>query len=182
MKYMTFDYLQFWFSAYNEHGTHSPFVFNLLTRGLYPTDIRWKGQSRKEQFFNRLLVYFEPQQLATLDGSLPKEVKLSISVDLYQADSGKCYDAILFQGTDAKAWPAVEEVAQTMHNDSLWMIDRRGKEASIEKYWQEVVASEEMIVTLDFYYFGVALKRKEQLKQHFQLRLKPDRVFRLLRV
>lgn len=179
---MIFDYLQFWFSAYNEHGTHSPFVFNLLTRGLYPVNTRWKGQSRKEQFFNRLLVYFEPQQLATLAGSIPKDIKTSISTVPYQGNINKGYDAILFQGADAKTWPAIEEVAQTMHNDSFWMIDRRGKDASIEKYWQEVVASEEMIVTLDFYYFGVAFKRKEQLKQHFKLRLQPDRVFRLLRV
>jgi len=182
MKYMTLAYLQFWFSAYNEHGTHSPFVFNLLTRGLYPTDVRWKGQSRKEQFFDRLLSYFKPQQLATLDGSIPKEVKTSIFVESYQVNSEKYYDAILFQGTDAKAWPMLEAVGQRMHNDSLWIIDRRGKEASIEKYWQEVVASKEMIVTLDFYYFGVAFKRSEQRKQHFKLRLHPDAIFRLVRV
>lgn len=179
---MILDYLRFWFSAYNEHGTHSPFVFNLLTRGLYPVDERWKGQSRKEQFFTRLLVYFDSQQLATLDGRIPEEVKMSISVESYQVDSDKCYEAILFQGKDAKAWPEVQTVAQSMHNDSIWIIDRRRKEASIEKYWQEVIASEEMIVTLDFYYFGVAFKRKEQLKQQFKLRLHPDRVFRLLRV
>ncbi|MGG5506112.1 MULTISPECIES: hypothetical protein [unclassified Myroides] len=179
---MILDYLQFWFAANNEHGTHSPFVFNLLTRGLYPVDVRWKGQSRKEQFFNRLLVYFESQQLATLDGRIPKEVKTAISAVSYQGNTGKSYDAILFQGRDTKDWPKIEIVAQSMHNDSLWIIDRRSKEASVEKYWQEVIASEEMIVTLDFYYFGVAFKRKEQLKQHFNLRLQPDRVFRLLRV
>ena len=87
---MIFDYLQFWFSAYNEHGTHSPFVFNLLTRGLYPVDARWKGLSRKEQFFDRLLVYFEPQQLATLGGSIPKDIKASISTVPYLGSMLDC--------------------------------------------------------------------------------------------
>lgn len=179
---MIFDYLQFWFSAYNEHGTHSPFVFNLLTKGLYPTDPRWKGVSRKEQFIDRLVVYFAPQQMATLEGKISKSLKADIPIVTYQADSSVGYDCILFQGTEVQTWPSVAGVAQTMHNDSLWIIDRREKEASVEKYWQEVVASTEMIVTLDFYYFGVAFKRKEQRKQHFNLRLQPDRVFRLLRV
>ncbi|WP_353117165.1 hypothetical protein [Myroides odoratus] len=179
---MIFDYLQFWFSAYNEHGIHSPFVFNLLTRGLYPADIRWKGLSRKNQFIDRLLTYYMPQQLVTLDGECPKELKTAIRVESYHANPINLYDCMLFQGKEAISWPAVAEVAQTMHNDSLWIIDRRSKAESIEKYWQDVVASNEMIVTLDFYYFGVAFKRKEQLKQHFKLRLQPDRVFRLLRV
>ena len=179
---MTFKYLRFWFSAYNEHGIHSPFVFNLLTRGLYPADVRWKGQSRKEQFVDRLLAYFTPGQLTTLDGERPRGVNTSIPVESFQMEEEKNCDAILFQGTNAKAWPTVQEVAQRMHNNSLWIVDRRNKEMSIEKYWQDVVASEEMIVTLDFYYFGVAFKRKEQLKQHFELRLQPDRIFRLLRV
>ncbi|WP_410880335.1 hypothetical protein [Myroides sp. DW712] len=179
---MIFDYLQFWFSAYNEHGTHSPFVFNLLTKGLYPADSRWKGRSRKEQFIDRLVAYFKPQQMATLEGNTPKSLKTEIPLVTYQADSSVGYDCILFEGTAVQTWPSVAVVAQTMHNDSLWIIDRREKEESVEKYWQEVVASPEMIVTLDFYYFGVALKRKEQRKQHFNLRLQPDRVFRLLRV
>jgi len=179
---MIFDYLQFWFSAYNEHGTHSPFVFNLLTKGLYPTDSRWKGRTRKEQFIDRLVVCFEPQQMATLEGKMPRSLSMEIAVVTYQTHFRIGYDCILFNGTQTQTWPTVDVVAQTMHNDSFWIIDRRGKEASVEKYWQEVVASTEMIVTLDFYYFGVAFKRKEQLKQHFNLRLQPDRVFRLLRV
>lgn len=178
---MIFDYLQFWFAANNEHGIHSPFVFNLLTRGLYHSDRRWKGQSRKQQFIDRLIAYFEPQRIAVLDKQA-LQVRTTQEIVEFDCESTIPYDCLIFNGTTASNWPSIATVIPHLHNDSLWIIDRRSKEASIEKYWQEVVASEEMIVTLDFYYFGVAFKRKEQLKQHFKLRLQPDRVFRLLRV
>lgn len=178
---MILDYLQFWFTANNEHGTHSPFVFNLLTRGLYPSDRRWKGQSRKQQFIDRLLVYFEPHYIGVLDKQA-LSTKTNRDMVVFQRESTTPYDCLIFNGTTASSWPSIATVSSLLHNDSFWIIDRRGKEASVEKYWQEVVASEEMIVTLDFYYFGVAFKRKEQLKQHFTLRLQPDRIFRLLRV
>lgn len=178
---MIFDYLQFWFAANNEHGIHSPFVFNLLTRGLYPSDRRWKGQSRKQQFIDRLIAYFEPQRIAVLDKQA-LQVRTTQEIVEFDCESTTPYDCLIFNGTTAANWRSITTVIPHLHNDSLWIIDRRSKEASIEKYWQEVVASEEMIVTLDFYYFGVAFKRKEQLKQHFKLRLQPDRVFRLLRV
>lgn len=183
---MTLAYFQFWFSANNEHGIHSPFVFNLLMRGLYPADKRWKWRNRKDQFIERLLVYFKPQQLAILTRTnqeqIPQQEMARVPVVVFEKESDTVYDALLFDGEDTTTWPTVEQVAKSIHNDSLWIIDRRSRELSVEKYWLEVVESDEMIVTLDFYYFGVAFKRKEQLKQHFKLRLSPDRVFRLLQV
>lgn len=179
---MLFDYLKFWFTAFNEHGIHSPFVFNLLTKGLYSSDSRWKGKARKNQFIDRMLVYFAPQQIATWQGKKPTIELGQIPIVTYQENVIIPYDFILFQIESSAVMPTVRAVAQTMHNNSVWLIDRREKHPVMEKYWQEVVASSEMVVTLDFYYFGVAFKRKEQLKQHFKLRLYPDTVFRLLRV
>lgn len=179
---MFFDYFKFWFTAFNEHGIHSPFVFNLLTKGLYSSDQRWKGKARKNQFIDRMLVYFLPQHIATWQGKKPTVELNQIPVVAYQENTTIPYDFILFQLETSAVLPTIKKVAQTMHNDSVWIIDRRERHPEIEKYWQEVVTSSEMIVTLDFYYFGVAFKRKEQLKQHFKLRLDPDAIFRLLRV
>ena len=60
---MNFDYFKFWLKASNEHGVHSPFVFNLLTKGIYSSHSKWSEISRKNQFLYRMISYFQPKQI-----------------------------------------------------------------------------------------------------------------------
>ncbi len=178
---MNFEYFKFWLSASNEHGVHSPFVFNLLIKGIYTSHSKWSDISKKKQFLDRMITYFKPKEITVLGFDTAKESGIAQEVVNFDMNNGKTSDFIIF-GNNTDNLPSQEKLIQVMHNDSVFILDRRNKQIFVEDYWQKIVALPEITVTLDFYYFGVAFKRKEQLKQNFNLRLHQDKILRLIKV
>lgn len=178
---MDFDYFKFWINASNEHGVHSPFVFNLLTKGLYSSYPNQEKRTKKEQFIDRMIIYFQPKEITVLGFDMVKEnIKINNITNFNKNDIKKT-DFIVF-GNDTDCFPSIGQLIDNMYNNSVFILDRRAKFDFVEEYWQKVMVSPEVTVTLDFYYFGVAFIRKEQLKQNFNLRLQQDKILRLIRV
>ncbi|MCA4791958.1 hypothetical protein HX030_04060 [Myroides odoratimimus] len=157
------NYFRYWWKSSNEHGVHSPFIFNLLTKGLYPKDSRWRGMAKKDAFILRMLNYYQPQSLA-VHGTLSVEVTC---VKLLK-ESSDAVDMIYMSSVNDIA---ITDVCTRMHNDSVLVIDRREGREEIEVFWEQIVLDERFSATIDFYYYGVAFIRSEQLKQHFILRM-----------
>ncbi|MCC9042898.1 hypothetical protein LNQ81_09450 [Myroides sp. M-43] len=158
------SYFKFWWKSGNEHSVHSPFIFNLLTKGLYPKDRKWRGQAKKDAFISRLETYYVPKSIGGVgrDTSLVSNVvDLSVIVDTV--------DMILVSKCDQEV--NVTMLFSKMHNDSVLVVDRRSGNEEAELLWAEIIKEERFTVTIDFYYFGVAYVRSEQLKQHFVLRM-----------
>ena len=84
MNFRIQSYLQFLWHSKNEHGVHSPFVFLLLTQGLYTKKVRLaahslsnpnKSVSRKQQLLYKIVCYFEPKSILTI-GAKASEIDI----------------------------------------------------------------------------------------------------------
>ncbi|MEK6493072.1 hypothetical protein [Myroides odoratimimus] len=157
------NYFRYWWKSSNEHGVHSPFIFNLLTKGLYPKDSRWRGMAKKDAFMLRMLSYYQPQSLA-VHGVFSVEVACAESLN----ESSDVVDMIYMSSVNDVN---ITKLRTRMHNDSVLVIDRREGREDVEALWKQIVLDEGFSATVDFYYYGVAFVRSEQLKQHFILRM-----------
>ncbi len=164
------NYFKFWWKSSNEHGVHSPFVFNLLTKGLYPKESKWKGLAKKDAFPQRVLAYYSPQTIAQVGVGQDKLTTHS-DVASFKPSQAK-YDFIwIGGGVDGQTALKADDLYLSMHNDTTLMFDRRDNNFVVENLWNEIINDDRFIVTLDFYHFGLAFIRSEQLKQHFTLRM-----------
>jgi hypothetical protein len=68
-------YLRFWWQSTNEHGIHSPFIFQWVTLGLYQkssleiaiqNQVKKCNLNKKILIWIRMLQYFDPKQLEIL--------------------------------------------------------------------------------------------------------------------
>lgn len=161
---MHLDYLKYLYRSTNEHGVHSPFVFSMLTKGLYNKDKKWRGKSKKQNFIPRIVDYFQPKNI-WLYGTQSVELPLEL---LKQTNPS---DFILIEKDCDYSKIKIQDIINTMHNNSVLLINRTSKNVSVENLWQNIVVDNQFTVTIDFYYFGLAFIRNEQLKQHFVLRM-----------
>lgn len=167
-------YIKFLFSATNEHGVHSPFVFSFLTQGLYAKEPQWKGMSKKEAFIARVLAYFKPEKGCVCSSKVLEGVPQAASVfEMTTWDTCKLdeVDLLLLDETSVLDESQLLRELSNLKNDAFVLVDRRAKTAEVAVLWDALVESKTTTVTLDFYYFGLAFVRSEQLKQHFRLRM-----------
>ncbi|MHC5309380.1 hypothetical protein ACYSNM_04790 [Myroides sp. LJL116] len=162
------SYIKFLYKSGNQHGLHSPFVYGLLTKGLYHKEPKYKGKKKKKVFVNRILSYLKVQTLCVLT---TEHINVK-GVDQIQSQLTplKRYDAILIQRPSSIESITVKALLQAMHNDSVVILDKT-KGSKSNDLWYRIKKDPGFTATIDFYYFGLAFKRTEQLKQHFILRM-----------
>lgn len=164
-------YLKFWFKSGNEHGLHSPFVYSLLTKGFYAKNTQWDKMSKKDQFIPRLIAYFQPQNIAIVGQTKDACFENYTAIKKQSFDVNQKTDFVFCSSLNHIDVVTIEEIVQTMHNDSVLIIDKRKKNQLTDQMWQQLINHSKITATIDFYYFGLAFIREEQLKQHFTLRL-----------
>lgn len=178
------SYLQFLWHSKNEHGVHSPFVFLLLTQGLYNKKIKLpvadlsacKGvNSKKSRLLFKIVHYFSPKSILIVgDTTFEKEVmalsnpKATIDIDIDNA----IYNCIYFSsiGINSITTETVEQLILTIENDSFWILEDIHANAGTEALWQTLQQNPKVTVTIDTYHFGLVFFRREQVKEHFIIR------------
>ncbi len=176
------SYLQFLWHSKNEHGVHSPFVFLLLTQGLYNRKIKlpvaalstYKGvNSKKSRLLFKIVRYFSPKSILIVgDTTFEKEVitlaNPKSNIDIENA----IYNCIYFSSipTNSITNETVEQLILTVENDSFWILEDIHANAATEALWQTLQQNPKVTVTIDIYHFGLVFFRKEQAKEHFIIR------------
>ena len=176
------SYLQFLWHSKNEHGVHSPFVFLLLTQGLYNKKVKLASDtllnlkervSKKQQLLYKIIRYFEPKSILTI-GAKPfeKEIislgnpKAIIDIDI------AIYNCVYIHSQEFQfiTNERIEQLLNTTENDSFWIVENIHANAAAEALWQTLKQNPKVTVTIDTYHFGLVFFRKEQVEEHFIIR------------
>ncbi|WP_366927331.1 class I SAM-dependent methyltransferase [Winogradskyella sp.] len=248
-------YIKFLFSSTNQHGVHSPFIYNFVTKCLYDrskyedynklkdyrntllknkdsieiTDFgsgsrvfktnkrtisqiaRISGTPLKRaKLFYRLSNYFQPKKTLELGTSLgiatqalasgnPENNITSIegctniaeqanrqlskfkNVSLLTGEFKNVIptlnkdklDFIFFDGHHSKQATIeyFEMLLPKAHNDSIFVFDDIYWSKEMTEAWEYIKAHKSVTVTVDCFHLGFVFFRKEQVKEHFKIRL-----------
>lgn len=257
MFHQIIHYIKFLFNSTNQHGIHSPFVYNLVTKCFYDktkfdayqnilnykksllkthtkikiTDLgagsqvmKQKERSISEMAKNagstnksakllfRLINYFKFENILELGTSLgigtyamglgnPEAKITSIegcpnisefsksNLETHQAKNFDVingdfdneikkltlhsYNLIFFDGNHQKKATLnyFETLLQTVHNDSVFIFDDIYWSKDMTEAWETIKKHPKVTVTIDTFFWGFVFFRKEQVKEHFVIRI-----------
>lgn len=85
----------------------------------------------------------------------------------------KKFDLIYFDGNHSKEATLnyFEQLLPTVVNDTVWIFDDIYWSAEMTEAWEQIKNSNQVRVTVDCYWLGFVFFRKEQVKEHFKIRL-----------
>lgn len=155
-----FSYLKFLFRSSNQHGVHSPFVFDFLTKGLYAQKQKFKmNNSLSERIILSTIAYFNCKNVyATDEGVLKKIQQNFVETVLNKQDD--CYDLIIVRHTED-----IFKLQDLMHPQSLIIFQTPTK-----KNRKELLLNKNFRLILNFHHTIIISNRKEQQPQIFNLR------------
>lgn len=142
-----FDLIWHYLDSNSRHGTHSPFVYKLADQLIY----------RKEGALNS---NGEPMENYEL---LIQEIKNYLAVDMPLANSAQILDI-----KDMKL--DLEGVIELQKTNDIVFLKHIYTNRNTKEFWEKIKANSNIIVTIDLFYFGILINRKEQPKENFKLR------------
>lgn len=255
--YQLISYIKFLFSSTNQHGVHSPFVFDFVTKCLYDknkhqaysrlknyrnllknskvelhiTDlgegsktlskevrkvsqmISTSSSTKKEaKLLYRIAKYFKlnsvlelgtslgmgtyafalankDSKITTIEGckntsNFTKSLFQNLDIDnvnfkisAFSSEIEKIeeteFDCIYFDGHHNKEATTkyFEALLSKAHNDSIFIFDDLYWSKEMTKAWGYIKSHNAVTVTVDCFHLGFVFFRKEQVKEHFKIRL-----------
>jgi hypothetical protein len=160
-------YIKFWFKANNQHGIHSPFVYEFVTKGLYIKHRYCRSDSRNTFF--KCINYFKPKSIDFAVGNelLINKVKNEFPSISYKAP----YDMIYYDSLESESQIlAMATYAKQHPNGIIFISDIRTKKTSKE-LWNKLILANFAIVTVDMYYGCLLFFHSTQAKEHFKIRI-----------
>lgn len=193
MSFKGWHYIKFFLSATNQHGVHSPFVYDLVTKCFYDktkyrdyktleTLRKDKLSKKKSRLLYRLVKYFKPQRIVVFGNS---NMAVNRTITLARPESevmdehnwpdyevNKIFDLIYFDSADkADYLKAFVYLSETTSNDSFWVFNDIHKNKEFSETWKSIQRHDMVRVTIDLFFWGLVFFRKEQAKEHFKIRV-----------
>lgn len=158
-KIKMFSFLKFWLKSSNQHGLHSPFVYNYLTKGLY--DAKNVSNDKQLNWMLKSVAYFKPNKIFVADdlkkGFCTYEGKFVNTI----------HDADLIFVTNHSLQYLEDSIKQMTPIQLLFVCNIKYD----SKKQLKLRLNNEVVLVVDFYVGSLISKRTEQLKQNFFLRL-----------
>lgn len=156
-----FNYLSFLLKSTNQHGVHSPFIYQFVTKGLYKktnslpvlnSDTRLDKLPKKERkIVAKILNYFNIDTIYY--NTLEKEETITKELILVYLEHVKNWNIIYL---NTKHIILIKGIHHGTENN---------------KSWKKIICQTENIVTVDLFYFGIIFFRPKQAKEHFIIRI-----------
>ena len=158
-------YLNFLWKSTNEHGVHSPFVFQYITKGVYQYKHLHKEKNQQTKWLLATLDYFQPKSIYIKDHLLLKSL---ISWQVIQVENEQVADVIIERvGLQKNFSSVVQTISQLRENQLLLIVNDFYSTHLLDQIRED----KSVVLVVDFYYGVLISKRKEQLKQNFYIRL-----------
>lgn len=166
MYYKLISYLKFLIKSTNEHGVHSPFVFNFVTKCLYS-----KEKMSSNKTMNVLLKsigYFNYKKVL-IDNSPEVEERVRDTFqDMYFDRS--TVDIVYTDHMNISKFTTLLSEGK-LHNDSMVLVDGIYHDKKRLEDWENLIASPNITVSMDMFHCGAIFIREEQVKEHFTIRI-----------
>ena len=192
------SYVRFFWNSSNQHGVHSPFIYNLVAKCFYDKK-RYEEYSIIEKFRNknkisadakisllrlkllfRIVKYFQPTIVVVVD-SLSHREKLSLSlgnpkakfISLKEVKPLLAVNLIYFETNRFlnETIDQFELLLTTVSNNTVWIFNEIYANEETKKMWQTIKDHPKVQVTVDTFAFGIVFFRAEQQKEHFVIRV-----------
>lgn len=169
------SYLSFLLKSTNEHGVHSPFVFDFVTKCLYNKQLladllpifSSTSLSKKQiQLLLKIIYYFKVKSIFTEEDTLKKIDSISKDSIIFTELTPTNYDLIFIHQPKKE----LDIFLDYMHNDSVLIIDNIHCQKN-KALWQELLKSPKITAYIDIFWQGYVFIRKEQPKQGFYIRV-----------
>lgn len=161
------NYLKFFLKSTNQHGVHSPFIFNYITKGLY---LKQKWDNIKSiDILLKSISYFNTK---TIEVRGNQDIKNSISVHFPSLVVGVAdrIDLLYAEELSSKELKHLFSEGK-LHNNSIIFINSIHQTKEKQELWRKLIQSPIVIVSIDMFHCGVLFIRKEQVKEHFTIRI-----------
>ena len=193
MNHLIISYLKFLWNSKNEHGVHSPFVFDLVTKCFYdktkfPEYSLLKNTSKKNKLLFRVVRYFQPKTILEIGNSTEIDTNIFSSEitkfeefqknKLSKNDNTFHFPLLTFHfiyinksHSQKTTLDYFEMLLPTITNDSVWIINDIHESIENENFWDIIKKHPKVKVTIDTFHFGMVFFRVEQEKEHFVIRV-----------
>ncbi|MCW5515891.1 hypothetical protein [Muriicola sp. Z0-33] len=154
--------LRFLWCSTNQHGVHSPFVFNYLTQGIYKKPAAKKEHEvllKSISYFNVNTCYLGTEQASKLVRDLYPDLR----------HENPPYDLIYL---NIQQWQEFyQRNADKIHNNTAIILYGIYHNRETKIKWETWSAQPQFNVSIDMFHCGVLFIREEQRKQHFKVRI-----------
>ncbi|MBT8299586.1 MAG: hypothetical protein KJO52_14745 [Maribacter sp.] len=166
MLYRFVAYIKFNFTATNQHGVHSPFIYNFVTKCLYSKG--YEGPKTAVVLL-KCIKYFQTKSLhdASRDMYVQKQVKKNFPK--IKLNKHPC-DCIFLDCQNTEVFDGVLK-DNLFHNNTVMLVNNIHHNRENMKIWRTMKENDKVTVSVDMFYCGALFFRKEQVKEHFKIRI-----------
>ena len=162
------EYLNYLWRSTNQHGVHSPFVFDLVTQALYADKSYGlhPAISRIQNISQLPKKYLRPLNRALYHLLGPEDPGV---IDLRKSPLAQgSENALIYLDLSVPAnTPLPEQLPNLMNEQQVLLVIKRGT----PDVWKSLIAEKDLHLSIDCFHFGLVFRRPQQAKEHFTIRL-----------
>ena len=157
--------IKFYLSATNQHGVHSPFVYDYVTKCLYKKE--YLNLPIVSRILVKSIIYFKYKSIRLLSSN---ETIQHLLISNYPEITFTNLNADIIFGSTAN-FLSEDINMKELQNDTMVLLDGIYRDKISSDNWKKLKKLEHVRVTIDLYYCGLLFFRKEQVKEDFKIRI-----------